>query len=178
MAKSTNPTVIPADVDYRDAVLEFGDFDVHVTDLPNTAIAYLLQYGFAKSLQDSVAGLAKKTREELAKSDPDADEEEIDLQVEETVGDAQRKRFDAILSGTVGRTSTGPRAQGIDRVMRDVAKEWIAAGCATHKKTMPTKAAELNPMIDGVLAKHGDAIRDEASRRIEAKPTIELDIFA
>ena len=40
--------------------VEYGDFKLAIADLSQKAAVYLLQYGFGKSLQDSVAGVRKE----------------------------------------------------------------------------------------------------------------------
>ena len=45
-----------------------GELSLETSTLPESAISYLLQYGFSQSLQDSIAGRAKAVREELFKA--------------------------------------------------------------------------------------------------------------
>lgn len=64
-------------------------YSTKVEDLPAEAIAYLLQYGWAQSLQDSVAGRAKKVRDE---ADGES-ESEIVAMIREDEHGTMLKRF-------------------------------------------------------------------------------------
>lgn len=131
MVKKTDTTETPVVADNapvsNQTVLEYNGFRAEISEIATAGQAYLWQYGFAKSLQDSVAGLAK----ELKESGVPADE------IPGRIKSAMQERFDKILAGTVGTRSTGPRVMGFDKILRDVAERELAA-----KIKLPTKRSD------------------------------------
>lgn len=143
---------------------------------------YLLQYGLSQSMQDSIAGMAKKLdgavwTEEDEKSDPDhvAGQAKFnDVEKKAQIHDALAERFATIRDGNVGSRSSGPRAKGIDKVIREYAWEVITTRAQMLGKSagLPKKASERDIMIDKYLANEARAATAwiEAKRRMtEAK---------
>jgi len=131
------------------------EYSVLASALPSAAIDYLLQYGFAKSLQDCVAGVAKGLK---AKEKSEA---EITAKLVET----HRARFDAILEGTVGTRANGvPRVKGDDKLRRDIALEALRAHAASKKAKLPEGEA-LAGLVAKYLAKYGETVEAELARR-------------
>lgn len=167
----------PEQSDSTGVNLEASGFKVSIESIAPTGVKYLLQYGFAKSLQDSVSGLKKK----LEGEGQDA------ASVQAALHSEMQKRFDAIVNGSVGLR--GPRAIGIERVMRDVAEEGFkAAWTRTRAARVAKGESDIGPLPKGkdltarvneYLAKRGDAIRAEAERRMatvaQVEETLDLD---
>lgn len=156
-------------------VLEYNGFKAKVSEIDAKGIAYLLQYGLAQSLQDSVAGYAKKLRDEVTDK---GERVYTDEQVADEVTLRMTERFDDILAGEVGaRIGGGPRLSGIDKIMRDVAREEIKAAVvkAGMKNPDTKKMAEL---IESHIAKNGDRLRVEAQARLDKAAASTVDLSA
>lgn len=142
--------------------LEYNGIGVNVSAISEAGIAYLLQYGWAKSLQDSVAGRKKAL---LAGDDetPALTEDEAEAKLVEIM----TKRAEAIVAGEVGQRAGGPRLTKIDRVMRNVAAEIVKAAAAKKGRKLP-KGEAYQTLISAYIAKNEAAVREEAERRMEA----------
>lgn len=174
-------------------------YEVEVEKLPATAIAYLLQYGWAQSLQDSIAGRGKTVLEEIANShraalieaakpnDPDpvliADQlteymqvnrADIAEQVRADIAGTLNKRADAIKSGTVGARVAQPR-DAFESMCMKVAGEMLLAALKAQNTKRP-KPDAFTELAKKVRAKHAEKVEAEATRRIEAANTIGLDV--
>lgn len=163
-----------------DFAVVYGNFTLTAEDLANVdpkGQAYLLQYGFAQSLQDSIAGYAAKLAKETV-SKEDATLRWNDEEIDRMVHDKQADRMAAIIRGDVGSGRVGPRATGIEAVMRDVAWEVIHAHAAKTKSKLPTVAADKNALIDQYLAKYAAKTRAEAQRRMDAVEEIDISLPA
>lgn len=153
--------------------LKYGDHTAELADLSPASLAYLAQYGFAKSLQDSVAGLAKAVKadpEDYRKDVEDGtamDDEELAKAVTEA---KMLERFQAIIAGTVGTRSGTPRLSGIDKIMRDVAREAIKARAVAKGVKMP-EGDDLAGIVAKYLSNHPE-VRDEAERRQKAQASL------
>lgn len=153
--------------------LVYGDFTYDLPGDHDAREAYLLQYGFAQSMQDSIAGKAKAWREA---TNEEGNRLHSDVEVQVMLHDAQQARFDAIVEGTVSHGARGPRLATIDRIMRDVATERLKANAAKTKQSMP-KGKELSALVDKYLAKYADSAKEEAQRRMDATAEeVEIDL--
>jgi uncharacterized protein YbjQ (UPF0145 family) len=141
-------------------------YAVEVESLPPTAIHYLLQYGWAQSLQDSIAGREKKVKEEFidqlrakaleelgqGATEADADDlvlEQLDegeirtAQVQDIHGQLQ-KRMDAIIAGTVGTRSVGEPRDPLKAVAADMIRTKAkATGVKFTKEQLAEKVATV-----------------------------------
>jgi hypothetical protein len=146
-------------------------FAVEVESLPPASIAYLLQYGFAQSLQDSIAGLAKAKRLELEETDSfkngllsaESISDECDLAVLTKLQD----RTDAIMAGTVGARVGTPRDE-----VTTLAREQVKAALAKKKLTVTKE--KLAELVASHVERNRPAIEAELKRRRES--TVEVDI--
>lgn len=129
---------------------------------PN-GLFYLIQYGFAQSLQDAIAGKGKAFAETM---DEDGNRKYNDAEVKVMVYDLQKARLDAIMEGKVGHRTQGPRAKGLDKVMAEIAWETIVAAAAKVGKSLPKKASEQAPIIANYLAKYGEKTKAAAEARM------------
>jgi hypothetical protein len=152
--------------------LTYGKFTIDTADVTESGIAYLLQYGFAKSLQDSVAGVKAAMADE---TDESGEAKYNDAEIAVALHDKQQSRFEAIVAGTVGTRATGPRATPVETMMRNVAKEAIRVACVAQGRKLP-KGEAMVALVDKYLSKHMAATRAEAERRIAATAGIDLDI--
>lgn len=143
-------------------MLDYNGIKVDTDKITPAGIAYLLQYGWAKSLQDSVAGRKKAM---LAGDDetPPMTEDEAEAKLIEIM----TKRAEAIVAGEVGQRSGGPRISKLERVMRNVAAEIVKAAAAKKGRKLPKGEAYQN-LISAYIAKNEAAVREEAERRMES----------
>jgi hypothetical protein len=154
--------------------------------LPVQALAYLIDYGSGKSEQDCIAGLkgaidgtgkaalSDEDRKKLEESHGTTDNAEL-FAAESNRRKAER--WERIVSGTIGTRSGGPRRVGIDKVMAEVATERLHAIAAERKAKLPTKAAELRPMIEKMIERDPGGIRAEAERRMASTASVSDDMF-
>lgn len=174
-------------------------YEAIVEELPPTAIAYLLQYGWAQSLQDAIAGRGKAVLVEIEDTerarlieaakpnDPDptaiesllieymqVNRADIAAQVQADIAGHLGKRADAIKSGTVGARVAQPR-DAFESMCLKVAGEMLRAALKAQGRKAP-KPDAFAELAKQVRTKHSDKIEQEAKRRIEAANTIGLDV--
>ncbi len=142
--------------------IEFKGFTLDVDSLGKEALTYLLTYGFKQSLQDSVAGVRKAALDE-GKSESEADE---------AVEAAMKARYDAILSGKVAVRAQGPRLQGLDKFVAEVADELLRAQCAKKGVKWPSgkgSADVVKGWRERLLASPmADNVKKEGKKRFDA----------
>jgi hypothetical protein len=172
------------------------EFSLVVEELPPLAVQYLLQYGFAQSLQDSVAGRAKAVREELFQAEsakfqeanPKATEEEIEEHLDawgeanaETIADqvdlavlaAMGKRMDAIKAGTV---ATRGAAEAKDPYAAIIREALVAAAKAKGKKLPKADSDEYKALVGKFREAKQDWLVAELERRKAAVAGDDFDI--
>lgn len=159
MAKHTSSKVSTTNTD---AVLAWNDIKVAFGTIPQASLIALAQRGFTHIMGNEVASAATAAKKAGKEFDPSA---------------KRAEKLEAIFQGTLGtRTASGPRAMGIDKVMREVALETLRSTAAAKKVKLPTKAEGINKLIDNYLAKHEAVARAEAERRMEQQASAaELD---
>lgn len=189
MAKK-NETAAPVETPATEYVaptsVEYGGFSVDISSISPKGIAYLLQYGFAKSIQDSVAGRKKELTEEKVKTGEDADGNPIygterahtDEQVTEILRAEMAERVEAIKSGTVGtRGPSGPRATKEDSVRRKVTLEMFG-NFLSKKGVAAPKDKDAKEAYIAKFAAHPSVapqIEAEVARRLAAT-NIDIDL--
>jgi hypothetical protein len=109
--------------------LSYKAFSIDTEAVAPAGIEYLLQYGFAQSMQDCIAGRAKAVREELAEKmkQPDAiqlTDAEIEAAVEADLKGALGKRMDAILAGTVAVRQAAEAKDPASGIVRELLVAW------------------------------------------------------
>lgn len=174
-------------------------YEAIVEELPATAVAYLLQYGWAQSLQDSIAGRAKAVLQEIEDSERakiieaakpnDPDPAEVNSEIGQfmvmfaaehrkaVLADIEgqlNKRADAIKAGTVGARVSTPR-DAFESMCVKIAGEMLSAALKAKGLKRPEKD-KAEALVKDIRAKRADKIESEAKRRIEAASAIELDI--
>lgn len=160
-------------------------FEVIVENLDAKAIAYLLQYGWAQSLQDSIAGAAKAKEAELRETDqfkalPEAEQagfiaDEVELHVLTKL----EARMKAIIEGTIQQRGSGePRDP-----LAAIAREQINAALKKAGKKVDTKTDTGKELMARLVAQHIEknrtALQAEADRRkaaIAAVEGVEIDL--
>ena len=167
-------------------------FSAESGDLPEKAIAYLLQYGFTQSMQDAVAGSAKAVKDLAAAcraggdgfdkahakwlkwakdcnmiEDLDfANNEHVELFAKRAVTKDAEERFMAILAGTVGTRGGGPRLDPVERVMREIAEAAIKAQCKSKGIKLPSDA-EMKEYVRLFLEANEADTRKRAQKRLK-----------
>lgn len=153
-------------------VLSYQDFKVPVSDIDPAGLRYLLQYGFAKSLQDCVAGQKKVLTDELT---PDGQRVHSDTEVAVALHDKMQDRVTMICSGSVGTGVRGPRVTGVAKVMKDIAARKLTLVFASRGEPKP-KGEAWNDLIAKYLAKYGDKVKAEAEQEIAEAGKIDIDL--
>ena len=147
---------------YKDwSLTPSGDVDGAVAEMAGAlgiapaGVKYLLQNGFTQSLTDAAAfgkdEKEGKTVEELSAM----------------AASARTERFNDIVAGTVGTRIGGTRLVGVEKVARDMAIEELRAIASVRNAKLPTKADELNPLIERHMTKHGARINAAAQAKVD-----------
>jgi hypothetical protein len=154
-------------------------FSVEAESLPAVSVAYLMQYGWAQSLQDSIAGAAKAKRSDLEATDAykngEMDDDELADEIDLFVLGKLEARAKAIREGTVGARVSEPR----DPVTK-LAREQVLAALKAKGKKVDLKTDDGKAIFEKLVAQHveksGDAIRAEVARRKAAEAPVEIDL--
>ena len=136
------------------------EVDLLTLELP--VIHRLAQYGARPWVQDAIAGLEKEMKAEGA----------TDADIAAAKRAEQEARWAAILDGTVGTRTGGPRVRGIDKVIRDIAVDRLRAGAARFGQKLP-KGEAYQKIVNAYISKHIVELRAEAERRMA-----EVEFFA
>lgn len=182
-----------------DQVLKYG---VHTTTLgaiTAEGIAYLVQYGYAQSLQDSVAGVKKRVAEvtddkellAMAKEHqlfPTEADNAASLELDRAAfieslavavaNDRQAARLASIIDGTVGTARVGAaRLSPMEKMAKVIAIETLHDNAAKTKKSLPKIGSdEFNSLVKQVLAKYAKPIEAEATKRLAAASRLGIDL--
>jgi hypothetical protein len=155
-------------------------YSTEVETLPPTAIAYLLQYGFSQSLQDSIAGRAKAVVEELlppiAERKPGfvvPTQEQIDAVVAEDIEGQLNKRLDAIKAGNVATRGTSVARDPAAGIVRELLVAWAKA---KGGKLPKADSDEYKALADKMRAAKADWIKAELARRAEVAGEIDIEL--
>jgi len=152
-----------------------GDYKVAMADLPEATIYALAQRGFTHVLGNEVASAVKvqKDKGEMG-----------DAELAVFAHDKRIAKINDMIAGALGVSQSGPRATGIDKVIRDISVEEIKTQLValnaklpkTQAKSMPTGKA-LTALVDKYVEKHGDRLRKAAEIRMAevAKATTDAD---
>jgi hypothetical protein len=155
-------------VEHNGVTLNPADYSLEQIE---RAVVYLFQYGFAKSLQDSVAGHRKARLAEGASED----------EVNEEIRLAGEERRDAILNGTLN--ARGPRLTSEAAIRRDVIEElfrlWAKKAADAGKGKLPRApkgatesekkavAEKIKALKERFANANADKIASEVERRLE-----------
>lgn len=173
----------------RDTLALPDDATIRVTDLPAGSVAYLLQYGLSKSLQDAASGLLGRMTDLKAKVDngtaTEADTKAYDkardgAKLSRTWADgaapeafgtavadgAKAERLAKIMAGEMDIPAGTPRLSGLAKIMRDYAIEVLRNAYAAKKAAWPKESEVVNELVGKYLAKNGAKAQAEAERRM------------
>lgn len=155
-------------------------YETESSTLPETAIAYLLQYGFSQSLQDSIAGRAKAVAEEMlppvADRKPDfvvPTQADIDAAVAADIDGMLQKRTAAIIAGSVATRGPGIARDPAAGIIRELLVAWAKA---KGGKLPKADSDEYKALAGKMATAKADWIKGELERRaaLEAEINIEL----
>jgi hypothetical protein len=147
--------------------------------LPAASLAYLLQYGWAQSLQDCIAGRAKKVREEMDAQNVAGthswSDDEIAEAVEVDLDAMLAKRSAAIIQGTMGARESVAR-DPFETACNRIASEMLAAHLKANKVSLKRDSDKWKELHAQVRVKYAEKIEAEAKRRLESADTISIDL--
>ncbi len=156
--------------------VEYGGFRHEIAAFSVKALCYLAQYGWAKSLQDSVAGRKKELAEEIVKDaegKPVLDTEgKTSLKYDEAGVAAILKtemgeRAAAIIAGTVGTRGPGkPKATTREGMILKVSREWLTAAAQKAGKKLPKIGEGYEALLEKFQTAKKDLIEAEADKRM------------
>lgn len=170
--------------------LTYKSFTLDTATITPEGIAYLLQYGFSQSLQDCVAGRAKKVRDEYTKAyetalaaserdgteEPDPiDEDEVEAAVEADLQGAMGKRLDAIRDGSVAiRVHSGNEAKD---PTSGIVRELLVAWAKSKGGKLPKADSEEYRALAGKMRElKADYIATELERRRSAVAELDIEL--
>lgn len=172
------------------STVDYDDFRLDLTTVPPITVAYLAQYGFRKTLQDVVSGMAKVMGDaKVTAADHKAGKYTdkaigapvafTESEIESAIVAKQQGRVDALVAGEMVPSTgiAGTRLTGLAKVTRDVIDEYLAKIAAKQGKKLPTKAEELAPIREKVYGPNKAAIDAEAERRFALEAgTVDIDL--
>lgn len=143
------------------ATLSYGrngkTYSAEVETMKPETIAYLLQYGWAQSLQDSIAGLAKKVEAENG-------------DVEQAIDGQLNKRLDAILSGTISSRGTGEARDPLKAIANGMIRKALALKGAKVDKD------KFAALVNQLLETNRPKVEAELARQKAEAQDVELDL--
>lgn len=154
-------------------------YETESSTLPETAIAYLLQYGFSQSLQDSIAGRAKAVEQELLNPDPKPegwtapDKATIDTAVQQDLDGTLSKRLDAIIAGSVATRGPGVARDPSAGIVRELLVAWAKA---KGGKLPKADSDEYKALADKMRAAKAEFIAAELARRATVADEIDIEL--
>ena len=158
-------------------MVSYGKHSIDTSDVAEAGVEYLLQYGFAQSLQDSLAG----KRAKLA-ADGLADDE-----IEAELDNILTARVAKIQAGTIGATMPSASRDPLGGEMAKVAVAELTASLAKQNVKMPTGKKTVlvagenmtrATLVARYMAKHDARLRTVAAERITqiTEAVAEIDI--
>lgn len=162
-------------------VLSYGGHSLTVGDIGEAGLAYLLQYGYSQSLQDSIAGLAKKVKGDADKfakaltidTPAEGDEDGLSALVEMVEDDKLADRSAKIAAGTIGLPTGVPRLAGDAKLANGIAREWLRRAAAEAKVKLPAvDSDEYTTFVSAMYEQNKAAIDAE----VLARKTRNVDI--
>jgi hypothetical protein len=120
-----------------------------------SSVPYLLQYGYDQSMQDAIAGRAKRLRdkaqEDATKNGTAIDPDELDKSVEADIQGALGKKHDAIVNGTVG-TRVGRSSDPLAPIARKIVMKQLDAKGKKVGKGKDVTLQNFNELVSDYLA--------------------------
>jgi len=154
-------------------------YSADVEKLPSASIAYLLQYGFAQSLQDSIAGSAKAVRAEYTEQADAANEtvseQDVLKAIAADIEGSLNKRVDSIVAGTVGHHAAQVRDPFASMCKR-VTIEMLRKGFKAANIKWPKESEKVQELITTAYEKNKVVIDAEATKRLASQSDIEIEL--
>lgn len=177
------PATLTALASTKSAVA-YGGLELDLTKLTPQGIAYLLQYGYSQSLQDSAAGAKKLATDAYrAKDSEPAAFEKLCAELDKSTDDmgmataeefaaaytqqCRLERHNAIVNGTLGQRigSAGP-VDPITKLTNAIARETITNAFQSQRRKVPTGEAMTDYITRYLgIEKNFNKARAEAERR-------------
>ena len=172
-----------------------GQDELPYASLPGVTIDYLLQYGWNKTLQDSVAGLAKKASELFTKAmqgkasanelkafktmkdavGTDADNMTPEAFSEAYVTIKESERMESLMTGKMVPGGGDIRLRGIPRIMRDFAESDLKAAFKAAGMEMPDEST-FTRLVGEYLTKNEASLKAKAEATLA--PVVQADAMA
>jgi len=170
MAKKSDVTVVETvSTPDEGLVLRFNDHSVRVADLPTNSIEYLLQYGFAQSLQDM--SIAQIKAQKINKG-----EDFTQASLEQELITRRNAKVENLVSGQIFARKAGvPKGTSFDKMVAEVIKDRIKAMAAAKNKVMP-KGDAYSVLAEKYLARYEEDVKAEAQRRIDNSTAMDFDL--
>lgn len=156
---------------FENTVLTSAGHEIDFGALPETSVRALLSRGLTHFLGSEQASKVK------AHKDKYLEEHKVELSDDEVSvvkADFVAKAIEALRLGTIGQRAVGITIDPLEKAMEKIAKAQVldilrANGIKTPKKDEAVKFANgtektLDEMIEGRLAKNGEAIEKEAKK--------------
>jgi hypothetical protein len=161
------------------------EYSAEVESLPAKSVEYLLQYGWSQSLQDAIAGDAKRIRDKLIAEaneagNPAPTDDEIAAAVKAGVDEALNDRRAAIMDGTVG-DRVGAQRDPFGTMCKTIALQMLREAMKAANAKMPdvktdTGKAKLAEMVEAVISRNKEAVEKEAKRRLAPVKGVTVDL--
>lgn len=176
-APSTETPATPAEAtpEVIATEVEYGGFKHTIADFSVKSAVYLMQYGWAKSLQDSVAGRKKELAEE---KNEDGSLKYDEAGVSAVLKTEMGERAAAIIAGTVGTRGPGkPKATTREGMILKVAREWLSFAAKKADKKLPKIGEGYEALLEKYTASKKAEIEAEADRRMATATAPEGETF-
>lgn len=155
-------------------------YTTEVESLSATAIAYLLQYGFSQSLQDSIAGRAKAVAEEMLPPVADRKQDfvvptqaQIDEAIAADIDGMLQKRTAAIVAGSVATRGSGVARDPAAGIVRELLVAWAKV---KGGKLPKADTDEYKALAGKMATAKADFIAAELVRRASVSDEIDIEL--
>jgi len=144
--------------------VEYAGFKHLIADFSVKSLCYLAQYGWAKSIQDAVAGRKKElTEEKNEDGTPKYDENGVAAVIKSEMAE----RVAAIVAGTVGTRGPGkPKATTREGMILKVARELLSFAAKKADKKLPKIGEGYEALLEKFTTAKRAEIEAEADRRM------------
>lgn len=152
-------------------------FELDANTASAETLAYLLQYGWSQSLQDSIAGRGKMVREELVEKAKKAgsaapDEATIAEAIRQDELGIMQKRMDAIKAGEVG-ARVGQSRDPVETEIRRLARKGLAVFAKAAQVKLPHKDKEaMAALLDKFIEQNKTVLEAEAKVNVERQAAL------
>ena len=156
--------------------LEYGDHSIETDDLPEASLLALVKRGFNHIMGSEAAAKVNAAKKKADAADKPMTENEIDT----ATANARDAYITALLAGTVGTRSHGPKRRGLDKFIHDVAVEKLTVKAAEKGAKLPSgkgAAERIGKLVELWLSdeKRKAVVVEEAERRFAAQSEVDSD---